>query len=170
MKKIIVLLNLFFISLSFTIMAQTTFDNSHEKLLAEVISEPEGGKIHQFFGIFDDFGNIISLERRSQGDYSKFSLNDIIQREVTIVGMENRSAVLIHCPNCSPEYGGEVEIKYLYNGVSMHYRSFFMNFERHDNDWNLTTQDRKTIIRTLRILPRKIMGQLIGIKEIVVNR
>ena len=137
-------------------------------LISKIISEPEGGAIHEFLLELDENDHIVNILRKNGEDLQRISIIDVINKEVVLAETSGRKALLISCKNCTVNQGGEVNLKYLHNGISMTYKNFKMNIVYRDNNWFLTTLDNQRI-DSLRLVSRKIFGRIIGIAEIKVN-
>ena len=137
-------------------------------LISKIISEPEGGIVHEFLLELDENDHIVNILRKNGGDLQRISIIDVINKEVVLAETSGRKALLISCKNCTVNQGGEINLKYLNNGISMTYKNFKMNIVYRDNNWFLTTLDNQRI-DSLRLVSRKIVGRIIGIAEIKVN-
>ena len=140
-----------------------------EELLVKIISEPEGGAIHNFLVDVSEEGRIISLIRRSKGSIQVISGEALTSEEVVLARSGEKKALMLSCGGCTVETGGRLKLKYLYNGVSMDYRSLSLQLESSRyGQWELLTNSGEKVY-TLKLISRKIFGRLVGIKEIRIN-
>ncbi|MEC7182521.1 MAG: hypothetical protein VXW15_07395, partial [Bdellovibrionota bacterium] len=66
--------------------------------------------------------------------------------------------------------GGDILIKYLRSGINpnrLRYRNFEVELRRVDDNWLLFQKDK--VVKKVKLVSRKLMGQLVGIKKIIVN-
>lgn len=141
-----------------------------ERAIIKIISEPENNKVHDFVLMVDGNSDVVELMRRSGNDVQRFSLNDLVEKDQVLMRSDGRDVIILQCPNCDAVHGGDVGIKYLRNGVSMTYKVFKMVLKRSGDTWEAFTTKKNVKINTLRIKSRKLFGQLVGIKKIVVNK
>ena len=144
--------------------------------LVKIISEPQDGLIHKLTIQTDDNGKIINLVRETENSTDKqvVRMEDLIRNPVVLARASDRDILILSCSECSTRGGGELVLEYLYNGITMKYRDLEMNLDpSRTNDggtsWRLFTENKKTRIETLRLIPRKIFGKLVGIKRILIN-
>jgi hypothetical protein len=143
--------------------------------LAHIISEPEGGKIHNLVVEVDGSYKIINLNRETEGSDNRqvVKMEDLKKKPAVLAQTEGRDVLVLHCRGCNEQGGGAFELKYLYNGMSMKYRSLKLDFrfDQHQRTWKLYAEkDKKMVlVEYLRLIPREIFGRLIGIKRIQVN-
>lgn len=143
--------------------------------LTKIISDPEGGKIHNLFLELNQNSHIINLIRELEDQSNKqvIKMTDLMENPVVLAQASGKDILILSCTNCSPDSGGNIKLKYLYNGMTMSYRDLNMKllFSQETKRWQLFTggNESQTIIQSLRLVPRVIFGQLIGIKRILVN-
>ena len=136
-----------------------------EKVLVRIISEPENNLVHKLILVMKADGEIIQLVRKSASSIQVFTPEELIQGEVVLATVQGRKAVILSCKGCEKSQGGNLKLSYLFNGVTMTYRSLSMRFVRDGADWLLYTQNMKPI-RRLKLVSRIVFGQIIGIKRI----
>lgn len=144
--------------------------------LAHIISEPEGGKIHNLVVEVDGSYKIVNLNRETENSDSRqvVKMEELKKKPAVLAQTEGRDVLVLHCRGCHEQRGGAFELKYLYNGMSMKYRSLKLEFrfDQNQNLWRLFAEKDKKMVRVeyLRLIPRVIFGRLIGIKRIQVNQ
>tara|TARA_Y100000991_G_C21961723_1_gene344806 strand:+ start:791 stop:1393 length:603 start_codon:yes stop_codon:yes gene_type:complete len=140
-----------------------------QDLLAKIISEPEGGTIHSFIANVQDDGAILSLERKSKDSKQVIPGEEFISSEVVLARADNKKALMVSCLGCSLNFGGELTLHYLYNGVSMDYKKLKLKIAKNRSGyWKIYTLN-DVEVKNLKLVSRKIFGRLVGIKEIRVN-
>lgn len=156
MKKFFALVFLLFSSIAF----------SAELHLADVISEPEDNRIHKFLVEVDDNFDILGLVRKTDESIQKINLEEIIQG-IVLLEKDDFNVITLTCSGCDSVHGGEITLKYLYDGLGKKYREFRMELLRDRDSWALFSGEVK--INSLKLVSRKFLGRLIGIKKILVN-
>lgn len=136
--------------------------------LVDILSEPENNLHHQLILHLNDAGDVEQISRVSLESEHVFTLADLLTKEVVLARSSGLDAVLLGCSGCDPNVGGTLVLRYVYNGVTRNYRSFQMRIQRSDRHWELSTADG-TPIRTLTLKARKVLGAVVGIREILVN-
>lgn len=142
--------------------------------LVDIISEPQDGLIHTLLVQTDDYGDIVNLIRKTENSSNQqvISMEQLMREPVVLAHAEGRDILLLKCEDCTPSEGGAIELEYLYNGMTMRYKDLEMNINPYNagyNSWQLYDEDNEVLIETLRMIPRKIFGQLVGIKKILIN-
>jgi hypothetical protein len=137
-------------------------------MLVDILSEPENNLHHQLYLHLNDAGDVEQISRVSLESEQVFTLNDLLTKEVVLAQSSGLDAVLLSCVGCDPNVGGTLVLRYIYNGVTRNYRSFQMHIQRSDRLWDLSTADGAPI-RTLTLKARKVLGAVVGIREILVN-
>ena len=136
--------------------------------LVKIISEPENNKIHNFLLELDKNKDILSIVRTSGSDRQEIGINLLQEGDYVLLSQSNRDVIIIQCPQCDSVHGGELGIKYLRNGLNMTYRTLNLTLRRMNDDWGLFYGETK--VNSLRIKTRKILGQVIGIRKILINK
>ena len=139
-----------------------------ETPLVKIISGPENNRIHRLNLALEEDGSIKSLIRRSSTDQSIYSVTEFFNKEAVLARASDRDALLVRCKGCSPSAGGEIKIRYLYNGISMSYKSLVLKIGKRGKRWFLFNR-RNRRIKSLKLIKRELMGRTIGIKKIVVT-
>ena len=136
--------------------------------LVEILSEPQENMIHSIFLDLDSEGNLVNLVRKSaSGDYL-LPFQDLIDGEVVLAQAGGHDAVILSCPECTVEEGGELEFRYLYNGANGTYRQSSFDLAPTSDAWAFYTSDDEQV-KNLTLKSRKILGRLVGIDRILVN-
>ena len=137
--------------------------------LVDIIVEPDGNRLHK---IFLDLGaalEVIHFVRQAADNKQVIPFEDLDNKEVVLAQAGDRDAVLLGCENCKNDQGGRLNLKYLYNGITMSYRNFPMIIEKNaEGKWLLYTTDW-VVISSMRLLTRSIFGQVIGIDGVAIN-
>jgi hypothetical protein len=141
---------------------------STELHLADVISEPENNRIHKFSVEVDDNFDILGLVRRADEFIQKINLGEIIEGTV-LLEKDGFNVITLTCSGCDSVHGGEISLKYLYDGLGKKYREFSMELLRDGDNWSLFTKSGAEKINSLKLVSRKFLGRLVGIKKILVN-
>ncbi len=158
---------LFFYSIFFTLLTTKLFALD-EYPLVKIISEPENNRIHMFSLGLDENGDMQSVIRTTTSDRQEIKLNELLAGDYVLLRQSDRDVIILQCPNCDPVYGGVLGIKYLRNGLSMRYRTLDLEIQRNDENWALFSGQTK--VHTLRLKTRKVLGQVIGIRKIEINK
>ena len=116
-----------------------------EVLITKIISEPEGGIIHDLLVELNQDDSIENIIRRNPSNTQTINFRELSSGEVVLAEAAGRKALLMSCPQCSVNSGGVVHLRYLYNGMSMSYRTLKMNIIYRDSKWLLETLDNKKI-------------------------
>ena len=148
-----------------------------EQKILTIESEPENGKIHELTLILDENHDILDLKRTTKNstDQSTFTFDQIIEGQISLAEMKHTNGqdlrpVLLSCDNCDRTRGGDILIKYLRSGINpnrLRYRDFEVELRRVDDNWLLFQKDK--VVKKVKLVSRKLMGQLVGIKKIIVN-
>ena len=162
------------LKLEFFSSPQSISDWLREIYLVKAISEPEDNRVHDFILHVDEQDEINFLIRRSGDATQEIAMEDLLNGEVVIARSSDKDALLLSCPSFDMEEGGVFVIRYLYNGIIMTYRTFELklvkvHYPEGQDSWVLKTVD-DILVETLHIVSRKILGTVVGIKEIGVNR
>ncbi|MFZ8933304.1 MAG: hypothetical protein ACO20H_08125 [Bacteriovoracaceae bacterium] len=136
--------------------------------LVKIISEPENNKIHNFLLNLDENKDINSIVRTSGRDRQEIEMDILQQGDFVLLSQSGRDVIILQCPRCDSVYGGELGIKYLRNGLNMKYRTLKLTLRRNYDDWGLFHGETK--VKSLRIKTRKVLGQVIGIRKILINK
>lgn len=140
-----------------------------EVLLTEIIVEPQDDKVHELVAVIDEETSVIlGMIRRSDDTVHEFTFEELVNNEVVLAEVSGRDAITVQCADCSDSDGGELKLKYLYNGMNMTYRNFFSSLAGSTDEWALKTDDG-TVIYNLKMVTRSIFGRTIGIKRIDIN-
>lgn len=140
--------------------------------LFKIISEPENNLVHELSIGLDESGSITTIVRQSSVDTQTISVEDFTSNKVIVVAKNSgRNALTIQCSGtCTKEMGGVIKLSYLYNGINNSYRDLHLVLKREQNSMNwlvLTSEGIK--VEYLRITPRHLLGQLIGV-NVSVNK
>jgi len=155
-----------FFALIFILFSQLTY--SLDLPLADVISEPEDNRVHKFLVEVDDNFDIRGLVRKTEETIQRINLEEVIEGFV-LLNKEGLDVIILTCPGYDSVHGGEITLRYLYDGLAKKYRDFNMELLRDGDDWSLFTVSEKIKINTLKLVARRFLGRLIGIKKILVN-
>lgn len=137
-------------------------------LLAEIISEPEGGLVHSLFMISDEHGSFVRLLRHSRVDEQKISPEELMRGDVVVAKSDGRDALLLSARSCNLLTGGDFTMKFLYNGIFMTYHSVDLKLAHEANGWVLRTASGVKV-ETLRLVSNTLFGHVIGIEDVLVN-
>ena len=140
--------------------------------LVHIISDPQDGLIHFLNLELNEDGSIINFIRQTEDNNDKqiVSMLDLIKKPAVLARAADRDILIIKCNACSAENGGSLQLDYLYNGMTMSYKHLKLDLIK-DGEWKLFSQKNShDKIISLRLVPRVVFGQLVGIKEILVNR
>lgn len=136
--------------------------------LAEVISEPENNQVHNFFVELDENFDMQALVRKTEEISQRLDIEKVIEG-IVLIEKDGLDVITLSCPTCDVVHGGEINLKYLYSGLSKQFRDFKMELLRDGDSWALYTIAEKVKIKSLKLVSRVFMGQIIGIKKILVN-
>jgi hypothetical protein len=143
----------------------TAFAGQMEISVLKVINEPDENTTHTIFLILDSNGEILKFKREGPSDNQIYDFKKIIEGTV-LFEMEKREVLFLECPNCDFLQGGEIMIRYLKNGITNQYSEIFLDLLRKNEKWALYKADGPTPIRTIKLKANKLLGKVIGIKEI----
>jgi len=153
------------------------FWTQKEQQLLKIESEPENGKLHYLNLILDQNNDILSLKRTTKNStyQSFFTLDQVITGAVSLAKMRHPNGqdlkpILLSCSNCDSTSGGDILIRYLRSGINpnrLRYRDFHAELRRVGDQWVLFKKDE--VIKSIKLVSRKLMGQVVGIKKIVLN-
>jgi len=147
---------------------EQSIEYNQEVELVEILSEPEDNRIHEISLGLNESEEILRLVRRSTGSENSIAMSDIINSEVVLAVASGKNALMLKCPSCSINQGGTLIFTYLTNGLDDSYASIGLQLTRDDAGWLLRTENGITI-ENLNMKSRKIFGQVVGIKEILIN-
>lgn len=139
-----------------------------EQVLVSVISEPEDGLVHELVVVDDGHGRVVEVVRRSRVDSTTTTVDELARGPVAMARAHGRDAILLACLACDPLRGGNLEVRYLHNGITGGFRALPLKVERAEGRFRLTTRDDREV-RQLRLKSRTWFGILIGIAEIEVE-
>ena len=146
----------------------------NKQLVTTIISEPQGGLIHTLSAETEETGNLVHLVRETEKSDNKhiITMEELMDHPVVLAHASEKDILILSCEDCSVEEGGSANLSYLYNGMTMAYRNLKMNLEKDEasKHWTLFTEGKEITIESLRLIPRKVFGQVVGIKRIVINQ
>jgi hypothetical protein len=140
--------------------------------LVHIISDPQDGLIHFLNLELNEDGSIINFIRQTEDNNDKqiVSMADLIKKPAVLARAADRDILILKCNACNAESGGSLQLDYLYNGMTMSYKHLKLDLIK-DGEWKLfSPKNSHDKIISLRLVPRVVFGQLVGIKEILVNR
>lgn len=140
-----------------------------EQALVEVWSEPEDDALHDMRLLVDPSGRIHHLVRRMGRDREAFPAAHLVSPGVVLGRAAGRDALLLRCRGCDLARGGQVELRYLHNGLFGTYRTLTLRLER-AGDGSFRLADGAGPVRRLRLTSRRWLGVLIGVGAIRVER
>jgi hypothetical protein len=158
----------FFIFITFLHLLVSPNTYGIEIPILKVISEPEDNLIYSIFLILDTNGEIQKLKRQERNSIEIYEFKKIIEG-VVLLEMEKREVLFMECPNCDGHSGGEIMIRFLKNGITHQYSEIFFDLEQKNRKWGLFKSDGSIPIKTLTLKANKLLGKVIGIKEIEIN-
>ena len=116
----------------------------------------------------DSNGDILKLKRRGPSINELYDFRKIIEG-VVLLAIEKKDVFFMECPNCDSVYGGEIMIRFLKNGITNQYSEIFIDLAKKNDRWGFFTTDNPTLIKTVALKSNKLLGKVIGIKEIEIN-
>ena len=142
--------------------------------LTRIISEPEGGVVYKLFVDIDKDNNLQALVRVNENnEESVITYESLSQSEVVLARASGRDALILGISDgFQQDVGGKIYMRYLYNGISMSYRTFSAELQglpQTEAKWKFISNSGDRI-HFLRLIERKILGRTIGIEDIVINR
>lgn len=161
MKNIFIFIILIYLLVSFN-----TFGN--EVPILKVISEPEENLVYSIFLILDSEGEIQKLKRQERANIQSYDFKKIIEGLV-LLEMEKREVLFMECSSCDGHYGGEIMIRFLKNGITHQYSEILFNLELKNQKWGLFKSGVSVPIKSLTLKANRLLGKVIGIKEIEIN-
>ncbi len=142
-----------------------------EYQIAEILSEPDNNLIHTLKLGLNAEGDIETIIRTSSESEDIFDIQDLKDgKQLVLAESSGKDAVILYCTNICDEFnGGDMTVKYLYNGITDTYRyKFFYLIRTSNDDWELYT-DSDELVVNLTLKPNMFWGILIGILRIDVN-
>jgi len=136
--------------------------------ILKVISEPEDNLVYSFFLILDAGGEIQKFRRQERRNIEDYEFKKIIEGLV-LLEIEKREVLFMECPNCDGHYGGKIMIRFLKNGITHQYSEIFFDLEQKNQKWGLFKSDSVAPIKSITLKANKLLGKVIGIKEIEIN-
>jgi|GEM_PF-2800033 len=140
--------------------------------LVHIISDPQDGLIHFLNLELDEQGSILNFIRQIENSDDKqiVSMLDLMKKPIVLARAADRDILILKCHACTPENGGGLQLDYLHNGMTMSYKNLKLDLVK-DGEWKLfPSKNKENKIVSLRLVPRVVFGQLVGIKEILVNK
>jgi hypothetical protein len=144
------------------------FSKGNEIPILKVISEPEDNLIYSIFLEVNSFGEIQRFKRKYNTNTDLFEFKKMINGFV-LFRMENREVLFMECPICDNIQGGELMIRFLKNGITNQYSEVFLGLEKKNEIWGFFQHPNPIPIKTLFLKSNKLLGKVIGIKEIEIN-
>jgi hypothetical protein len=142
--------------------------SEREQRLFDVISEPQDGKVYQVNLILKEDFEITQLDFISSGAHDFYPIEELING-VDLFNVDNRTVLKIEGNLFNPKSGGEVKIKYLVNGLFGKYSEKGFRILRESNQWFLYLINGGKKIKTMILKSNKILGKIVGIKDIEVK-
>jgi hypothetical protein len=135
--------------------------------LSQVIVEPQNNAIHELLFHTDPTQNLTSLVRKHENKETHYLTELLKKTNVVLAKVKGKEVILMSSPNYTEHVGGEIQIKYLHNALTMNYKTTTIALQKENGAWGFyTTGPQKKQIHTLTVKPRKIAGILIGIQTI----
>ena len=158
----------FFSFIALTLLMTSMGLSAREINLLEIISEPEGNKVHLLTLGLDSEGDIVKINRKSQASVQSFSVNDLNESGVVLYRTEGRDVFKLSSRSLDRTMGGDVLLTYLTDGITNRYLDLELNLRRDGDTWYLE-DERGNRIRKAVLKSRKFFGKIIGIKEIIIK-
>lgn len=136
--------------------------------ILRVISEPDDNSIYSIFLILDSNGEILKLKRQWSSNNEIYEFKKIIDGTV-ILSIEKKEVLFMECSNCDFYQGGEIMIRFLKNGITNQYSEIFIDLVKKNDRWGFYDVANSALIKTLVLKSNKLLGKVIGIKEIEIN-
>ena len=122
-------------------------------------------KVLSHSGRFNELKIQTFLDFRHLEDRDLFLYEDNLRLGSPILTRQGRNIIYLRFKeNFDLQYGGPIEIRFLYNGLTNSYVNLQLDVLKDGNDWIVLDQGRK--ITRLNILARYKFGREIGIREI----
>ena len=141
---------------------------NRELPILKVINEPEDNEVYSIFLILDSNDEVIKLKRQGRSDQEFYEFKKIIEGLV-LFSINKKNVLFLECPNCDVFNGGEIMVRYLKNGITNQYSEIFMDLIKKNDRWGFYNPRSLTQIKTLVLKSNKLLGKVIGIKEIEIN-
>ncbi len=136
--------------------------------ILKVISEPEENLLYSIFLEVNSFGDIQRIKRKNGPIIEVYEFKEIING-IVLFKMENREVLFLECPICDSIHGGEFMIRFLKNGITDQYSEILLGLEKKNERWGFFQRPNHDPIKTLTLKSNKLLGKVIGIKEIEIN-
>ena len=85
---------------------------------------------------------------------------------VLVATVKGHDAIFLSCPDCDSSLNGTIEMRYLQNGITNSYDSFYMKLSKASNSWTLHDLKNSKKISKLQVKSNTLFGVLTGVKEI----
>jgi len=144
------------------------FSQGNEIPILKVISEPEDNLFYSIFLEVNSFGEIQRFKRKENTNVAVYEFKNIING-IVLFRMENREILFMECPICDNIQGGELMIRFLKNGITDQYSEIFLELQMKKERWGFFQHPNPNPIKTLTLKSNKLLGKVIGIKEIEIN-
>jgi len=139
-----------------------------EILILKVVSEPEDNQVYSIYLELDSIGEIQNFKIKKGIKIEIYEFKKIMEG-VGLLKMENREVLFMECPNCHLFQGGEIMIRFLKNGISHQYSEIYIDLLRKNEKWGLYKPEGLVPIKEIKLKANKLLGKVIGIKEIEIN-
>ena len=139
-----------------------------EVQILKVISVPDENTTYFIFLILDSNGEILRLKRQGPYDSEFYDFKKIIEG-TALFKVDKKDVLFLECPNCDFIHGGEIKIRFLKNGITNQYSEIFIDLDKKNERWGFYTTDNVTLIKSVALKSNKLLGKVIGIKEIEIN-
>jgi hypothetical protein len=144
------------------------FSRGSEIPILKVISEPENNLFYSIFLEVNSVGEILRFKRKDTTNTEVYEFKKMINGFV-LFRMENREVLFMECPICNGVQGGELMIRFLKNGITDQYSEIFLELQMKKERWGFFQHPNPNPIKTLTLKSNKLLGKVIGIKEIEIN-
>jgi hypothetical protein len=145
------------------------YANEMEYQVLHVTSNVESGYSDMKAILDPDFKLIKFKYVTSAGNTKEFNPENL-SKGVVILEKEGKEIIKLMSNNFDSKLGGDINLVYIYNGITNSYRKFPMEIVQEGREWHLQKNDTagRSRFSSMRIIGRKIFGQLVGIGKIEV--
>ncbi len=132
------------------------------------ITNDEDNAVAKFYALLDEHNDLIGLSGKKFIDGIAVEVTDygseLDSEGITVKKLDEYNVVILRSSNIHASYGGQLELDFLYNGITGSRGSFEMSLEREGNTWKLY-QGKKSMTH-IHMYSKKKFWKTIGIKAI----
>jgi len=120
--------------------------------------------------VLNDEGTATGFQYVAGGKTQVFPIEGLI-KGVVLLRDSGLAIITLQGLGFDPASGGELQLKYLYNGISERYKSIPIAIERMGSDWDflVDNQSGRHAVSKAYFKSNRVLGQVVGISEVIFN-